>query len=90
MKKINLLEIYNFSKWVLGGMVKDPGFYGLLITVTGVIAAVFGCPMPIPKYIIATGVGIIVVDLVRTMIQVGYGFYCIDRDRPFNLIKKKD
>jgi len=90
MKKINLPEIYNFSKWVAKGMIKDPGFYGFLITATGAIAAVFGCPMPIPKYIIATGAGIIVIDLVRTMIQVGYGFYCLDRDRVFDFAKKKD
>jgi hypothetical protein len=90
MKKINLIEVCNFSKWLLRSAVKDVGFYGFLIVITGVVAAAFGCPMPIPKYIIATGAGIVLLDLLRSMIQVGYGFYCLDRDRVFDLVKKKD
>lgn len=82
-------KVLNFLQWQFQGTFKNPSFYGLVISLVGVVAGVAGCPAPWPMIMNVGGLCVIMVDLAYTWFSVSYRLYQMEQDRIVRELERK-
>jgi hypothetical protein len=89
MNSITVVETVNFVKWIFRGILREPGFYGFVIAMMGVVAELLGCPGPYPKYMYWTGLGTLCVLGGYYVIRMMHALYRLDQSRLFDILRNR-
>ena len=81
-------DLRGFLRWQFAGATRSLSFWGLMVIVAGVIAALGGCPAPWPFYITVTGTTLIVIDAARSWYRFSMSIYRMEQDRIMRELKK--
>ena len=82
-------DIRGFLRWQFAGVIRNPSFWGMTITLLALLAAVTGCPAPIPAVMLITGSVILGVDCGRMIIGAQYRMYKLEQETLVNQLKRK-
>jgi hypothetical protein len=88
--KMSVSNIKGFLSWQFRGNLKNPSFYGVVISVLGLVAAVAGCPAPWPMIMNIGGVVIVMIDLAYSWIKYSYQLYRMEQDRIVRELARKE
>jgi hypothetical protein len=86
---MSVSKIKGFLSWQFRGVLKNPSFYGLVISVLGLMAAVAGCPAPWSMVMNIGGFAIIMIDLCYTWTRYSYRLYRMEQDRIMRELERK-
>lgn len=84
------MDIKGFLRWQFEGSLKSMSFYGFMIAILGVVAAVAGCPKPWPFAMLIVGLALIFIDAVRSWFRFSYGIYDMERQRIERELRRKE
>ena len=87
---MNLVEAWNFVKWVFRGSLTDPTTYGVVIAIAGMLAKPLGVADPYPWYTFLTGIAILCVTAAYYIVRIVHAFYVMDQSKLFDVLRKKD
>jgi hypothetical protein len=87
---MNVLSIKGFVSWQFRGILRNPSFYGLAISVLGLVAALAGCPAPWPTIMNVGGALVVLTDLIYTWVKCSYQLYRMEQDRIMRELERKD
>ena len=82
-------DVRGFLRWQFAGTFRNLTFWGFALSMVGLVAAVLGCPKPIPFWINVTGVIIILADAVRWYFRFTYRLYEMERNGIARALEKK-
>ena len=87
---MNTSSIKGFLSWQLQGTLSNPSFYGMIISVLGLVAALAGCPAPWPMIMNIGGLAIVMVDLTYSWFKWSYRLYRMEQDRIMRELERKE
>lgn len=86
---MSVSKIKGFLSWQFSGTLKNPSFYGVVISVLGLVAGLAGCPAPWPMILNVGGLVIVVADLTYNWVKYSYQIYRMEQDRIMRELERK-
>jgi len=86
---MNVSKIKGFLSWQFRGVLKNPSFYGVMISVLGAVAALTGCPAPWPMIMNIGGLFVVIADLMYAWVKWSYTLYRLEQDRIMQELERK-
>lgn len=87
---MSISSIKGFLSWQLNGNLSNPSFYGVIISVLGLVAALVDCPAPWPMIMNIGGLLIVMVDLIYSWFKWSYHLYRMEQDRIMRELERKE
>lgn len=87
---MNVEKIKGFLTWQLQGTLKNPSFYGVVISVLGFVAGLAGCPAPWPMLMNISGLVVVMTDLLYSWIKWSYRLYQLEQERIIRELGRKE
>ena len=78
-----------FLRWQFAGTFRNISFWGFSVVVVAAVAAIMGCPRPIPFWIGVSGLIIIFADAVRWYFRFTYRIYEMERKEIERALERK-
>lgn len=86
---MSVSKIKGFLTWQFSGTLKNLSFYGVMISVLGLVAALAGCPAPWPMILNIGGLIVVMADLIYAWISTSYRLYQLEQDRIVRELERK-
>lgn len=86
---MNVSNIKGFLSWQFQGTLSNPSFYGVIISILGLVAGLVGCPAPWPMIMNIGGLLIVIADVAYSWIKWSYHLYRIEQDRIVRELERK-
>jgi hypothetical protein len=84
------MQLLGFLRWQLSGFYKNAQFWSCAILLLALIAALGGCPGPIPLYILMAGIGISFVDIMVMVVSTQYKLYKLEQKNIVQALGQKN
>ncbi len=88
--KMSVSNIKGFLSWQFQGTLKNPSFYGMVISISGFVAQLAGCPAPWPMILNVGGLIIVMADLIYSWIKWSHYLYRMEQDRIVRELARKE